>query len=113
MEMPKPAQSPIGADPALQSCPLKSGPTFALQIIGVSLSVIGVIAGAVVLLSAPDGPSYAITESDRIRQAARTTYLFWGWSLILSSVLFGLSAYVIAGIGYVAIELWEKLVKKE
>jgi succinate dehydrogenase/fumarate reductase cytochrome b subunit len=112
MEMPKPATAESAVSPVYVA-PLSANAAYTLRVAGWIIAGAGMILGLVVVFSAPDEQRFSYSESARLINAARTTQLVWGWSVLVGSFLTGLFVHVTSGIALIAIELWEKLVKEE
>lgn len=90
-----------------KTAPLSSDLASALGALGIAVSIVGVIAGAVVLFNSPKAPStYSTDALSDIQRANRMTYLVLGWSQIVGGLVTGLLLYVVGGIGQMVVDLW-------
>jgi len=72
------------------------------------MALIGVIAGIVVLVNAPDAPSdYAKDALTEIQRTNRMVYFVLGWSQTIGGLVAGLLLYVVGGIGQAVLDLWK------
>jgi hypothetical protein len=111
---PTDAPAPVNASPEEtttspnKEAPLSFEAASALTAVGIGIALIGIIAGIVVLINAPDTPSdYAKDALTDIQRTNRMVYLVLGWSQIVGGLVTGLLLYVVGGIGQAVLDLWK------
>jgi hypothetical protein len=110
---PTDAPAPVNSQDETTILPDKAAPlsfeaASALTAVGIGIALVGIIAGVIVLVNAPDAPNgYANDTLTEIQRTNRMTYLVLGWSQIIGGLVTGLLLYVVGGIGQVVLDLWK------
>ncbi len=97
-----------------RNSPISTAATSFLQGAGWIVAIIGIIAGIIILFTAPTGPDETTLKysSDKlpvqIQQTIRTAYLFIGLATVISSIVAGTLLAMIASIGNAVLDIWSR-----
>jgi hypothetical protein len=90
-----------------KAAPLSNEAASALAAVGIGAGLIGIIAGIIVLVNAPDAPSDSATDAlTQIQRTNHMVYIVLGWSQIVGGLVTGLLLFVVGGIGQAVVDLW-------